>query len=42
MASSLTGRAGAFTTPVMMVLPGLVLGTVGDLAGAAGRKLHSA
>ena len=36
------GLGEVFTMPVMMVLPGLLLGTVGGLAGAAGRKLHSA
>lgn len=36
------GLGEVFTLPLMMVLPGLLLGTVGGLAGAAGRKLHSA
>jgi hypothetical protein len=36
------GVGEVFTLPVMMVLPGLLLGTVGGLAGAAGRKLLSA
>jgi hypothetical protein len=36
------GLGEVFTLPLMMVLPGLLLGTVGGLAGAAGRTLHSA
>jgi hypothetical protein len=36
------GLGEVLTLPVMMVLPGMLLGTVGGLAGAAGRKLHSA
>ena len=36
------GLGEVFTLPVMMVLPGLLLGTIGGLAGAAGRKWRSA
>jgi len=36
------GLGEVFTLPVMMVLAGLLLGTIGGLAGAAGRNLHSA
>jgi hypothetical protein len=36
------GLAEAFTLPVMMILPGAVLGTVGGLAGATIRMLRSA
>lgn len=36
------GLGEVFTLPVMMVLPGLLLGTIGGLAGAAGRRLRSA
>ena len=36
------GLGEVFTLPLMMVLPGLLLGTVGGLVGAAGRRLHSA
>lgn len=43
--AAIRGSGGAgevFTLPVMMVMAGLLLGTVGGLAAAAGRKLHSA
>ena len=36
------GLGEVFTLPVMMVLPGLLLGTVGGIAGAAGKRLSSA
>jgi len=36
------GLSEVFTLPVMMVMPGLLLGTVGGIAGAAGRRLRSA
>jgi hypothetical protein len=36
------GLGEVFTLPLMMVLPGLVLGTIGGIAGAAGKRLHSA
>jgi hypothetical protein len=35
------GLGEVFTLPLMMVLPGLVLGIVGGIAGVAGRRLRS-
>jgi hypothetical protein len=36
------GLGEVFTLPVMMVIPGFLLGTLGGIAGAAGRKWRSA
>jgi hypothetical protein len=36
------GMGEVFTLPLVMVLPGIVLGTLGGIAGAAGRRLRSA
>ena len=36
------GLSEVFTLPLMMVLPGLVLGTIGGIAGATGKRLGSA
>jgi hypothetical protein len=36
------GVSEVFTLPLLMVLPGVMLGTIGGIAGAAGHRLHSA
>jgi hypothetical protein len=36
------GLGEVFTLPVMMVLPGLLLGAIGGIVGAAGKRLRSA
>ncbi len=36
------GTGEVFTLPLMMVVPGIVLGTIGGIAGVAGRRLRSA
>lgn len=36
------GMSEVFTLPLLMVLPGVLLGTIGGIAGAAGHRLHSA
>ena len=36
------GLGEVFTLPLLMILPGLLLGTVGGIAGAASNRFHSA
>ena len=36
------GLGEVFTLPLLMILPGLLVGTVGGIAGAASHRLHSA
>jgi hypothetical protein len=36
------GVGEVFTLPLLIVVPGMVLGTIGGVAGAAGRRWHSA
>ena len=36
------GLGEVFTLPLLMILPGLLVGTVGGIAGAASSRLHSA